>query len=133
MWQKMYEDEEWCPYLNIKHNKGIIAPILSFFAGLFLYPFKTPKVGTRNLFTLFNETITTFRGVYYYIHLSECKKCSLKKICPGLSRSYVNKFGKNKTKLKAYQLGKVIDDPLYFCKNYLKNFESLRLSKNAKH
>ncbi len=132
IWQKLYEDEEWCPYLNIKYNKGIIPVILSFCAGLLLYPFKTPKIGKRDMFTLFNEIITTFRGFYYYVQLSECRHCSLKKICPGLSRSYIKKFGKNQTELKAYHLEKTIDDPLYFCKDYSKNFESLRISKNAK-
>jgi len=132
MWQKMYEDEEWDTYMNIKYNKGILAVIASLIAGSFLYPFKAPKYGKRDLYTLFNEIQTTFRGVYYYIHPKECKICSLRKICPGLPRDYINKLGINMTKLSPYQLGKVIEDPLYFCREYKNNFESLRLSENIK-
>lgn len=127
-WQKMYEDHEWDPYLNIKYNKGFIACIASFFAGCILYPFKAPVYGKRNFYTFFNECITTFRVTLYHKQLSECKKCSLRKICPGLSRNYVKKY--NKTKLIPYKFDKVINDPLYFCKNQTDKFESLRLSED---
>lgn len=132
MWQKMYEDEEWDPYMNIKYNKGILAVIASLIAGSFLYPFKAPKYGKKDLYTLFNEIQTTFRGAYYYIHAKECKICSLRKICPGLPRDYIKKFGIKITKLYPYQLETVIEDPLYFCREYNQNFESLRLSENIK-
>lgn len=130
MWQKMYEDEEWDPYMNIKYNKGMFAVIASFLAGCLLYPFKTPKYGKRNFYTLFNEIITTFRGMYYYKHLKECKKCSIRRICPGMPGDYIRKFGENKTRLSAYRLGRVIKDPLYFCRDHKEHFESLRLSKH---
>lgn len=125
MWQKIYEDEEWDPYLNIKYNKGIMAVAGSFLVGCALYG-KTPKYGKRDAYTLFNEILTTFRGVYYYKHLKECKSCSLRKICPGLPRDYIKKFGKNKTKLSAYKLKKIIEDPLFYCKENKDHFESLR-------
>jgi MoaA/NifB/PqqE/SkfB family radical SAM enzyme len=132
MWQKIYEDEEWDPYLNIKYNKGMLAVIASFLAGCLLYPFKAPRYGKRDLYTLFNEIQTTFRGVYYYNQTKKCKICSLRKICPGLPRDYIKKFGINGTILSPYRLGKVIEDPLHFCREYKNNFESLRRSENNK-
>lgn len=125
MWQKLYEDNEWDPYLNIKYNKGSLAVAASFFAGLFLYPFKAPRYGRRNLYTKFNEILSTFRQVYYYKHLRACRRCSLRKICPGLPKDYVEKY--NKTVLTPYKLGKVIKDPLYYCRKYHEKFTSLRL------
>lgn len=127
MWQKMYEDEEWCPYMNIKYNRGLSKVMLSFIGGLILYPIKTPKYGKRDLFTLFNEILTTFRGFYHYKHSNKCKECSLIKICPGFAKNYVKRF--NKTRVYPYKLKKKIKDPLYFCRDYDENFESLRLSK----
>lgn len=125
MWQKMYEDQEWDPYLNIKYNKGMYAVILSFLAGLPLYPLRAPRYGKRTFYTKFNEIISTFRQVFYYKHLKPCKRCSLRKICPGLPKDYVEKY--NKTILSPYSLGKVIKDPLHFCKNYPEKFTSLRI------
>lgn len=128
MWQKIYEDEEWDPYMNIKYNKGMPAVIASFFAGCLIYPFRKNRYGTKNFYTLFNEILSVFRELYFYKHLNECKICSLRKICPGMPRDYIKHFGERKIKLRAYNLGKVIEDPLYFCRNYKNNFESLRLS-----
>lgn len=127
-WQKVYEDNEWDPYLNIKFNKGLAAVITSFIFGVILYPFNTPKYGKRNLYTLFNEILTTFRVFYYNKHLKECKTCSLRKICPGLPRDYIKHFGTNETKLFPYHLDKTINDPLYFCKDK-GAFECLRTNR----
>ena len=127
-WQKLYEDQEWDPYINIKHNKGILAVIASFIAGIPLYPFLAPHYGKRSLYTIFNEILTTFRIALYHRHPKACKKCDLRKICTALPRDYVKKF--NTTKLVPYNLGKTINDTLYFCKGYKKQFRSLRLSKS---
>lgn len=129
-WQKMYEDQEWDPYLNIKYNRGLIACILSFFAGCLLYPFRAPMYGKRDFYTFLNECITTFRVELYHKKLKECKKCSLRKICDGLPRDYVKRY--NKTKLTPYKLGEVIRDPLYFCRDYDGNFESLRRDEKSR-
>ena len=127
MWQKIYEDHEWDPYLNIKYNKGMLPVILSFIGGLFIYPFRAPRYGRKDLFSWFSEVITTFRQVYYYRQLRQCRACSLRKICTGLPVDYVKRI--NSTRLHPYRSGKTIKDPLYFCHNYKDNFESLRISK----
>lgn len=127
-WQKLYEDQEWDPYLNIKYNKGLWAAIGSAAAGLFLYMIYAPRYGKRGLYTKFNEMITTFRVKLYHRQLKECKHCSLRKICDALPANYVKTF--NKTKLEPYKLGKVVKDPLHFCKEYKDNFKSLRISDN---
>ncbi len=125
MWQKMYEDKEWDPYLNIKYNLGTMPAVGSAIAGAILYPFKAPRHGTRNWYTKINEMISTYRQVHYYKHLKPCDLCSLKKICPGLPRDYVDKY--NKTVLRPYQLGETISDPLYFSTKYPEKFTSLRM------
>lgn len=124
-WQKLYEDQEWDPFMNIALQKGILAAWGSFAAGLFLYPFYTPRSGYRDMYTWFNEVISTFRVKIYYRQLPACRECSLRKICPGLPVDYVRRF--NKTELKPYRLGGIIEDPLNFCQAKTKNFESLRL------
>jgi MoaA/NifB/PqqE/SkfB family radical SAM enzyme len=125
-WQKMYEDQEWDPFLNISFQKGYWAALGAFFAGIVLYPFLTPKFGKRDGYTLFNEIITTFRTQVYYRQPGPCKRCSLAKICPGLPVDYVKRF--NKTELKPYMLGAVVEDPLFYCRGQSTNFESLRRS-----
>ncbi len=75
-WQKMYEDQEWDPFLNISFQKGYWAAFLAFGAGLPLYPFYTPKFGRRDWYTLFNEIISTFikiltNPIIYYFRLKE--------------------------------------------------------------
>ena len=123
-WQKMYEDQEWDPFLNIWFQKGYWAAFGAFFAGLFLYPFFTPKFGERDMYTLFNEIISTLRMKLCYRQPEPCGRCSLRKICTGLPVDYVRRF--NKTELKPYRLGAVIEDPLHFCRSKAANFESLR-------
>jgi MoaA/NifB/PqqE/SkfB family radical SAM enzyme len=123
-WQKMYEDQEWDPFLNISFQKGYWAALAAFGAGLFLYPFWTPKFGRRDLYTWFNEVITTFRVKLYYRQLEACRRCSLRRICTGLPVDYVRRF--NRTELKPYALGQVVDDPLYFCRAASDWFHSLR-------
>lgn len=127
-WQKLYEDREWDPYLNIKYNKGFFAAIASGIIGFILYPFYFPRYGKRDAYTLFNEAITTFRIKIYHRHPKKCNKCSLKKICDALPVSYVKNI--NKTTVMPYNLGKVIKDPLYFCKDKKEEFRSLRISKD---
>jgi MoaA/NifB/PqqE/SkfB family radical SAM enzyme len=124
-WQKMYEDQEWDPFLNISFQKGYWAAFGAFLAGVCLYPFFTPKFGRRDAYTLFNEIISTFRMKLYYRQLESCKRCSLRKICTGLPADYVRRF--NKTELKPYTLGTTLEDPLHFCRDRVANFESLRL------
>ena len=123
-WQKMYEDQEWDPFLNICFQKGYWAAFGAFFAGLLLYPLFTPKSGKRDPYTWANEVISTFRIKLYYRQLASCKRCSLRKICTGLPVDYVKRF--NKTELKPYSLDTVVEDPLYFCHDRAANFESLR-------
>jgi MoaA/NifB/PqqE/SkfB family radical SAM enzyme len=124
-WQKMYEDQEWDPFLNISFQKGYWAAVGAFFAGTALYPFFAPRFGHRDAYTFFNEAITTFRIKLYYRQLEPCKRCSLRKICPGLAVDYVRRF--DKTRLVPYELGTPVEDPLHFCRDQSKNFESLRL------
>jgi MoaA/NifB/PqqE/SkfB family radical SAM enzyme len=122
-WQKFYEDQEWDPYFNIRFNKGNLAAILSFLTGCLLYPFKAPKYGRRDLYTLFNEIISCFRMTYYYSQKGECKTCGVKKICTGIPRNYNN----GTVILENYQNIQT-RDPLFFCGDYPQNFESLRIS-----
>jgi MoaA/NifB/PqqE/SkfB family radical SAM enzyme len=124
-WQKMYEDQEWDPFLNISFQKGYWASFGAFAAGVFLYPGSTPKFGRRDAYTLFNEVITTFRVKLYYRQLEPCRRCALRKICTGLPVDYVRRF--NKTRLRAYELDAVVDDPLHLCQDKAGTFESLRL------
>lgn len=121
-WQKLYEDQEWDPYFNIKFNKGPLAVLLSFLGGALIYPFKAPRYGQKDLYTLFNEIISSFRMFFYYKQEGPCKECSLKKICTGLPKKYKN----DKIVLDKYE-GELIRDPLFFCKEYTQNFESLRV------
>jgi MoaA/NifB/PqqE/SkfB family radical SAM enzyme len=123
-WQKMYEDQEWDPFLNIAFQKGYWAALGAFVAGLPLYPFFTPKFGKRDAYTWFNEVISTFRMKFYYRKIGPCRDCSLRKICTGLPADYMRRF--NKTELKPYRLGTVIKDPLYFCRDKVCSFRSLR-------
>ena len=124
-WQKMYEDQEWDPFLNISFQKGYWQAFGAFAAGLFLYPGFTPKFGRRDAYTLFNEMITTFRIKLYYRQLEPCRRCALRRICTGLPVDYVKRF--NKTQLRAYESDAVIDDPLHFCQDKADTFERLRL------
>jgi MoaA/NifB/PqqE/SkfB family radical SAM enzyme len=123
-WQKMYEDQEWDPFLNISFQKGYWQAFGAFAAGMFLYPGFAPKFGKRDAYTLFNEVITTFRIKLYYRQLEPCRGCALRKICTGLPEDYVKRF--NKTELEPYVMDTVIDDPLHFCRNNAESFESLR-------
>jgi MoaA/NifB/PqqE/SkfB family radical SAM enzyme len=126
-WQKMYEDQEWDPFLNIAYQKGYWAAYGAFAAGLPLYPVYAPTFGRRDWYTVFNETISTFRIRFYYRQLEPCRHCSLRKICTGLPVDYVRRF--NKTELRPYNLDRVVKDPLHFCRGKVENFESLRLSQ----
>lgn len=123
-WQKMYEDQEWDPFLNIAFQKGWTVALGAFVAGIPLYPFFAPKFGRRNFYTLFNEVISTFRMKLYYKQTESCKRCSLRKICTGLPVDYVRRF--NKTNLVSYQLNRIIQDPLYFCQHKKESFACLR-------
>ena len=123
-WQKLYEDQEWDPFLNISYQKGYWAALGAFLAGVFLYPFYTPRFGTRDAYTLFNEIISTFRMKLYYRQSAACRQCSLRRICTGLPADYVKRF--NKTRLIPYHLGQVVQDPLAFCADKRENFSSLR-------
>lgn len=121
-WQKLYEDQEWDPYFNIKFNKGSLAVWFSFLGGSLIYPFKGPGYGRRDLYTRLNEILSCFRMLVYYKKKGPCKNCSLRHICTGLPRKYKNE----QIILSAYD-GDPIRDPLYFCRPYAQNFESLRL------
>lgn len=126
-WQKLYEDHEWDPFLNICYQKGYWAGLGAFFAGLPLYPWVAPHFGQRDAYTRFNEIISSFRVKLYYRQLAPCQRCSLRRICTGLPVDYVRRF--NQTDLRPYDLGTVIQDPLRFCRHKLASFESLRLSR----
>ncbi len=121
-WQKLYEDQEWDPYFNIKFNKGNLAVLFALLGGSLIYPFKAPRYGRRNLYTRFNEILSSFRMFFYYKQKGPCKSCSLNKICTGLSKNYKNE----KIVLSNYD-GDSIRDPLFFCRAYPQNFESLRV------
>lgn len=127
-WQKLYEDQEWDPFLNIAFQKGYGAAFAAFFAGLWLYPFYTPRFGTRDAYTWFNEVISTFRMKLYYRQNASCRRCSLLKICTGLPADYVKRF--NQTRLEPFALGRVIEDPLFFCQEKAACFESLRSAES---
>lgn len=123
MWQKMYEDKEWDPYLNIKYNKGTMAVLASALAGVFLYPFLAPRYGQRSLYTKLNEALSSFRGMIYYKRLEPCRRCQLRKICPGVSRA---NLGTVQAKdLQPYTEGELVRDPLHFSRK--EKFTSLRL------
>jgi sulfatase maturation enzyme AslB (radical SAM superfamily) len=123
-WQKMYEDQEWDPFLNIAFQKGYWAACGAMIAGLPLHPIEAPREGSRDLYTLLNEALTTFRVKVYYRKPEACKRCSLRRICTGLPVDYVKRF--DKTELVPYALGTVVNDPLHFCQANTEHFRSLR-------
>ena len=86
-----------------------------------MYPFRAPRYGKKDFYTFFNDVLTTFRVFYYHKQLSECKHCKLSKICPSLPNNYFN----TNLRVKKYP-GVKVTDPLFFCKDYKDNFESLR-------
>ncbi len=122
MWQKMYEDKEWDPYLNIKHNKGRMVLLLSILMGFMLYPFIAPRYGLQNIRTIVNEALSSLRSFAYYTRVSACKRCSLKKICPGFVKGSFSSIDSNL--VEPYSLGFTVRDPLFFSRK--EQFTSLR-------
>ena len=112
MWQKIYEEKEWDPYLFMRFRKNNLWALYSFIVGFFTsLPNGIPFYGKKNFHAFLCETIQAGRIFYNKKHTKSCKKCSLRKICPGLPRAYIKKY--NKTKLYPYH-GKIIKGPLYF-------------------
>lgn len=115
MWQKIYEEEEWDPFLFMRFRKNdwyaLSSSIMGFFSTIFSGG-GVPFYGKKDFYTFLCENIQAGRIFYNNRQISECKKCSLRKICPGLPRAYIKKF--NKTNLYHYD-GEIIKDPLHFC------------------
>lgn len=117
MWQKIYEREEWDPYLFMRFRKnGLYAysfAVLGFFVSLFSFSYyRISYTGDKKPYTRFCEMIQTARVFYRNKHVQGCRKCGLKEICPGLARSYVKNC--NKTNVQPYTNIKT-SEPLYFC------------------
>jgi MoaA/NifB/PqqE/SkfB family radical SAM enzyme len=110
MWQKIYEKAEWDPFLFMRFRKNNLQAAFALAIGLFLGPFMMPRYGKRSLYTRFCEIVQITRIFHNKKHTKGCRKCSLRRICPGLHRAYVKKF--NKTKVLPYP-GKIIHDPLH--------------------
>ncbi len=123
MWQKIYEKEEWDPMLFMWFRKGFwyipLFAVAGFFISLFNPYYRLPFHGKKSFYTRFGEFVQSARIFYNKKHVKECKACSLRKICPGLNKAYVKKV--NKTRVVPYE-GKVIKDPLHFCKQYEEHF-----------
>ena len=116
MWQKIYEREEWDPFLFMRFRKNdwyaYSFPFAGFFIALFKYKsYKVPYTGKKSFYTYFCELIQCARIYYNKKHASGCKNCALKEICPGLPKAYVKKF--KKAEVFPYE-GKKIQDPSHF-------------------
>ena len=124
MWQKIYEREEWDPVLFMKFRMNWMYLILFTVTGFLISIFNPkyyalPFKGKKSLYTFWCEIVQTARIFYNNKHPKECCNCKLKLICPGLNRAYIKKI--NQTSLQSYP-GKIIYDPLYFCKEFKENF-----------
>lgn len=122
-WQKVHEDQEWDPILNVAFQKGWPAAAASVLAGAFM-PWNSPRYRAADAYTLFNKWLSNFRMKLYYRQGSLCRECSLSPICTGVQKDYVKKFGF--PEVKPFRLGKKIADPLHFCSSLGSIFQSLR-------
>jgi len=113
MWQKIYESEEWDPVLFMKFRKNNFFLFMGFVLGLFVSPFKQPYYGKKSIYTWICEIVQNGRIFYNNQQTKECKSCSLRKICPGISRGYIKKYPVH---VEPYD-GTVVKDPIFFCKN----------------
>jgi len=121
MFQKIYEKNEWDPFLFMKFHKSNAHALISIITGIPLALMKLPRYGKRKLYTLFGEVVQLSRITYNNKQLAPCKKCALRKICPGLHRSYIKSY--DKTIVKPYD-GLVIQDPLHFINGHENKFEN---------
>ena len=124
-WQKFHEDQEWDPFLNALYQKGPFLTYNSIALGTFL-SWNTPRYESANKATTLSRKLSAFRMKYFYKQNSIChKKCSLSPICTGIQTDYVKQFGFpefDPVELKE----KKIYDPLYYVKDLVSIFNSLR-------
>ncbi len=121
-WQKVHEDQEWDPILNVAFQKGWPAALGASLAGAFM-PWNAPRYRCADLYTFLNKTLSNFRMKLYYRQDAACGNCALSPICTGVQRDYVAKFGF--PEFSPFP-GPKIYDPLHFNGRQEQIFQSLR-------
>lgn len=121
-WQKAHEDHEWDPFLNVWFQKGLPAAVFSAVGGAFLLG-RGPRYRAADPPTLLSKCLSAFRMSLLYRHGRACRSCALRRICPGLARDHVARFGFPEVQPMA---GAPVTDPLHFVRGQMSRFASLR-------
>lgn len=112
-WQAIYEAKEWDSLLHVGYRMGWPKTIAAALAGLVLWPWSVARYGTKNFGTFLSELVETTRVKYLFSHVKGCRKCALRKICPGFHRDFLKVYGKNQT-VHPYRDLPLIRNPVYF-------------------
>jgi MoaA/NifB/PqqE/SkfB family radical SAM enzyme len=109
-WQKLHEDVEWDPVLNVWLQKGPLAALGATLAGALL-PARGPRYVAADVQTWLARSLSAFRMRALYRHGPPCGRCSARRVCPGLPRDHVARLGfPALTPLP----GPAVEDPLHF-------------------
>lgn len=111
MWQKIYEREEWDPVLFMKFRKNNIFLFLAFLYGFLFCLDGQVFYGKKNIYTLICEIVQSGRIHFNNTKISLCRQCAMRKMCPGLPKAFIKKYGE--VKLSPYP-GDIVKDPLAF-------------------
>lgn len=116
-WQEIYEQQEWDPVLHWAYRKGWWFSIGSIVLGSLLTLIRPLHIlhGRKKIYTYLAESFQSLRVFYLFKHTSDCNKCAMKNICPGLHRDFLKKQ-KEDIKLNYYPIenGEMINDPVVF-------------------
>jgi len=112
-WQAIYEGKEWDSLLHIGYRIGWPKTIGAALVGLLLLPWSVARYGRKNLGTFLAELVETTRVKYLFSHVKGCRKCALRKICPGFHKDFLKSYGQEQT-VHPYLDMPLIRNPVYF-------------------
>jgi uncharacterized Fe-S cluster-containing radical SAM superfamily protein len=123
LWQKVHEDREWDPFLQVAFRKGWPAALAAAAVGTGL-GWRAPRYRPADALTRLSRSLSAFRARRYYRHGAPCRACSARGICPGVQREVAARHGF--PALQPLELGAILHDPLHFLAEHADEFASLR-------
>lgn len=128
-WQAIYEAKEWDSLLHMGYRFGWPKTIGAALAGVLLLPWSVARYGAKSFQTLVSELVETTRVRMLFSHVKGCRKCALRKICPGFHRDFLKTYGRDQ-KVHPYLDLPLIRNPLYFAyRRYAFKFPGLMKEK----
>jgi MoaA/NifB/PqqE/SkfB family radical SAM enzyme len=126
-WQEIYERQEWDPMLHWAFRKNFLFVLASVMIGAVLSFFERTHIryGKKNFYTRAAEWFQHFRVRYLFRQKKGCKSCSLRLVCPGLSRDFLKSVPDAKVFPYNEAESPLILNPVAFGYRYPEKFPSI--------